>query len=75
MIYVGIDMHAKNMTIAAIKDNGELLPSQKITCHEMALERFFDEIGKPVQAVVEATANLYWISDWCHATGKVPTCS
>ena len=69
MIYVGIDMHAKNMTIAAIKDNGELLTSQKITCHEMALERFFDEIGKPVQAVVEATANWYWISDWCRRQG------
>ena len=65
MIYAGIDMHARNMTIAAINNNGELITSQKITCQEKALQRFFDELEKPVQAVVEATASWYWISDWC----------
>ena len=40
MIYVGIDMHVKNMTIVTIKDNSELLTSQKITYHEMALKCF-----------------------------------
>ena len=69
MNYAGIDMHTRNMTIAVINDNGELLALKKIDCCKKTLEKFFDELKEPVQAVVEATSNWYWFSDWCTQQG------
>ena len=43
-----------------------LITLQKIVCHETDLQQFFGKLEKPIQAVVESTANWYWISDWCH---------
>ncbi|MEX0680741.1 MAG: IS110 family transposase [Balneolales bacterium] len=69
MVYVGIDMHSRNMIITAINDNGELVKSQKINCNEEERHCFFREFDQPIQAVVEATASWYWISDWCQQQG------
>ena len=69
MNYAGIDMHTRNMAIAVLNDNGELLALEKIDCCEKELEKFFNELKEPVQAVVEATSNWYWFSDWCTQQG------
>lgn len=69
MIYIGIDLHTRNMTIAAINDNGDLLKVETIRCCPLALDRFFSTINGPVQAVVECTSNWYWLDDWFNQKG------
>jgi len=65
MIHVGIDLHSRNMTLAAVNDNGELLPERKITNSAVLLEQFFADLPRPVQAVVECTSFWFWLADWC----------
>ena len=69
MIYIGIDLHTHNMTLAAINDNDEELALEKIKCNKRELESFFSKIDQPVQDVVECTGNWYWLDDWCGETG------
>lgn len=65
MIYVGIDMHPYNMTLAAVNDNGDFICEEKICCKTDELLRFFDRFDRPIQAVVESTSSWYWLNDWC----------
>src|SRR5690625_3426237 len=65
MIYVGIDMHPGNMTLAAVNDNADLVCEEKIPCDPDHLSSFFASIDRPVQAVVESTSSWYWLNDWC----------
>lgn len=67
MIHVGIDLHTRNMTLAAINNNGELLTLETIKCNAFKLERFFSGLDRPVQATVESTSNWYWLDDWCRS--------
>ena len=64
MIHVGIDLHTRNMTLAAVNDNGDLLKMECIPCCKLQLGQFFASIDEPVQAVVECTSSWYWLDDW-----------
>lgn len=66
MIHVGIDLHSRNMTLAAVNDNGELLAERKITNSPVLLEQFFTDLPRPIQAVVECTSFWFWLADWCY---------
>ena len=65
MIHVGIDFHSRNMTLAAVNNNGELIAERKISNSPILLEQFFADLPRPVQAVVECTSFWVWLSDWC----------
>ncbi len=65
MIYCGIDLHANNMVIVAINDNGDEVRQAKLPSNGRALEDFFSTFTEPVQAVVECTCFWYWLADWC----------
>lgn len=65
MIHVGIDLHTRNMTLAAVNDNGQLLTVEKLKSNSLELTCFFNKLERPVQATVESTSCWYWIDDWC----------
>jgi len=65
MIHVGIDLHSRNMTLVALNDNGDLICEVKTESNTIELERFFQNIDRPVQAAVECTSYWYWVADWC----------
>jgi transposase len=65
MIHVGIDLHSRNMTLAAVNDNGDLVLERKIVNSPLLLEQFFADLPRPVQAVVECTSFWFWLADWC----------
>lgn len=65
MIHVGIDLHSRNMTLVALKDNGALLSEVKTKSNPEGLHRFFSRLAPPVQAAVECTSYWYWVADWC----------
>ncbi len=69
MIHIGIDLHTRNMTLAAVNDNGDLLKLESIRCCSLALDRFFSKISHPAQAVVESTSSWYWLDDWFRHKG------
>lgn len=65
MIHVGIDLHSRNMTLVALKDNGDLLSEVKTKSSPQGLAGFFGRFTEPVQAAVECTSYWYWVADWC----------
>jgi len=69
MIRAGIDLHATNMVIVAINDNGEVVREAKLPTSPTRLAKFFSTLDRPVKAVVECTSNWYWLIDWCRANG------
>ena len=69
MIHIGIDLHTKNMSLAAVNDNGNLVKLESIPCNTVHLEQFFANLGRPVQATVESTSNWYWLDDWFRDQG------
>ena len=71
MIHIGIDLHSRNMTLAAVNNNGELIAERKISNSPILLEQFFADLPRPVQAVVECTSFWFWLSDW-YADQHIP---
>ena len=63
MFYSGIDLHKDNCVISTINHDGEMISQAKLPNHNNSIIRYFNEVGKPHKAVVESTANWYWLSD------------
>ena len=63
MLYSGIDLHRDNSMITTINDSGIIVNQQKLPNDEFAILNYFFSMGKQHRAVVEATANWYWLSD------------
>lgn len=63
MFYSGIDLHRDNSMITTINDSGTLVNQQKLPNDEVSILNYFFTMGNEHRAVVEATANWYWISD------------
>jgi transposase len=63
MLYSGIDLHRDNSMITTINDSGTIVNQQKLPNDEVSLLEYFFSMGNEHRAVVEATANWYWLSD------------
>ena len=63
MLFSGIDLHRDNSMITTINDSGAVVNQQKLPNDEQTILKYFFSMGKNHQAVVEATANWYWLSD------------
>ena len=63
MLYSGIDLHRDNSMITTINDSGAVINQQKMPNDELAILNYFFSMGRQHRAVVEATANWYWLSD------------
>jgi transposase len=63
MFYSGIDLHRDNSMITTVDYSGAIVDQQKLPNDELAILDYFFSMGKEHRAVVEATANWYWLSD------------
>lgn len=63
MFYSGIDLHKDMSVITTINENGSIIAQKKLPNHVAHLLGYFDSIGQDHKAVVESTANWYWLSD------------
>lgn len=67
MIYLGIDLHTRNMTICAVSFNGTKLGEWKLPNSTVHLDDLLGEFHEPIKAVVEATSSWYWLADWAQS--------
>lgn len=58
MIYLGIDLHTRNMTICAVSSNGTKIGEWKLSNCEDQLDKLINQFEQPIKAVVEATSRL-----------------
>ena len=63
MFYSGIDLHKNNSMITTIDDSGTIINQQRLPNDEFSILEYFLSLGKQHRAVVESTANWYWLSD------------
>jgi len=69
MLYSGIDLHKDNCVISTVNQNGEMINQSKLPNHNSSIIHYFSSMGKPHKAVVESTANWYWLSDLLRENG------
>ncbi len=71
MWYIGIDLHRKSLTVAAVDDSGQVRPPVRFDCQdtEQILATFRDL--SPFRAVIEATSTYRWLHDLIHEHGVV----
>jgi transposase len=61
MVYVGIDLHKKTITLCVMNQQRQVLQRQTFhCCQPEKIGAFFAQLG-PFQAVVEATASYEWL--------------
>ncbi len=65
MINAGIDLHADNMVIVAINNNGKVVREAILPSRTRVLDDFFNTFDEPIPAVVECPSFWYWLSDRC----------
>jgi len=63
MFYSGIDLHKYMSFITTIHENGIIVKQNKLPNDEYSILNHFFSIGIQHRAVVESTANWYWLSD------------
>jgi len=63
MFYSGIDLHRDMSMITTLNDEGIIIKQEKLPNDEHTILNYFYSIGKQHKAVVESTANWYWLSD------------
>jgi transposase len=71
MWHVGIDLHRKSLTIAAVHDSGEVRPAVRFSCLET--DRIVAALAamKPFRAVVEATSSYRWLYNLLSGHGTI----
>ena len=69
MLYSGIDLHKDNCVISTVNQDGKMIKQSKLPNHNISIIRYFSEMGKQHKAVVESTANWYWLSDLLKENG------
>lgn len=63
MYYSGIDLHKKTCFITTIDERGAIVKQDGLPNDEALILHYFFSLGTSHKAVVECTANWYWISD------------
>ena len=69
MLYSGIDLHKDNCFISTVNQEGKIIRQSKLPNHNNSIIRYFSGMGKQHKAVVESTANWYWLSDLLKENG------
>src|SRR5262249_36862475 len=61
MLYVGIDLHKKTITLCVVNQQRQVIGRRRLLCVEPAkIRQYFAQLG-PFVAVVEATASYEWL--------------
>jgi len=63
MLYLGIDLHKTSSMFTSINDNGTILNQKRLPYNESVILDYLFAMGSEHKAVVESTANWYWLSD------------
>jgi len=63
MLYSGIDLHKCFVLITVINESGCQISQVRINNDVNALISFFAQFNEPIEIVVEATLNWYWLVD------------
>jgi transposase len=69
MYYSGIDLHKRSCCISTIDSEGILVDQVELPNDECLILNYFQSKGGEHRAVVECTANWYWLSDLLLAHG------
>jgi transposase len=69
MWYAGIDLHRRYAVIAVLDSQGEELCLRRVENDAAAWRAVVEALGRPGQAVVEATGNWFWLVDLLAAAG------
>ena len=63
--YCGIDLHAKNMFLCVLNDQGEMLLHRNLPAKPESLERALKPFREGLVVGAECTFSWYWLADWC----------
>jgi transposase len=71
MWYIGVDLHRKSLTVAAVDDAGQVRPPVRFDCQNTeAIVALFTALT-PFRAVIEATSTYRWLADLLCPLGTV----
>ncbi len=63
--YCGIDLHAKNMYICILNDEGKIMVHQNIKTDPVAFLNIINPYRQDIAVAVECMFTWYWIADLC----------
>lgn len=63
MLHVGVDLHKRQAQIAVVDDAGTVRTNCAVACDRESMREFFASLPEPVEVVMEATSNWYWLCD------------
>jgi transposase len=63
MLHSGLDLHKRTLVISTVNDAGEPVDDVTLPTTRTAVRTYFERHAGPHQAVVESTANWYWLRD------------
>jgi transposase len=63
MYYTGIDLHRKTSFITTIDSDGRIVKKSNLVNDESTILEYFLTLDDDTQAVIESTANWYWLYD------------
>jgi transposase len=69
MCYTGIDAHKDNCFLTTVNDAGVVVKRARLRNEPVLILDYFRDLPGPHNAVVESTANWYWLSDLLEAKG------
>lgn len=61
MLYIGLDVHSKWMTIKGFNpDNGDFVENKKQSNDELSLREYFSNFTEPLHGVMES-GTIFWL--------------
>ncbi len=69
MYYTGIDEHKDNCFLTTVNEAGDVTKRARLRNDRALILDYFHGLSGPHQAVVESTANWYWLSDLLDSNG------
>ena len=69
MYYSGIDLHKRTCYITTLDETGAVVDHGRFPNNESVILKYFLSFGTSHKAVVECTANWYWLSDLLNGHG------
>jgi transposase len=73
MLYAGIDLHRKYLVVVVLDRGGAVVDERRLPNDAEVVRGYFDGLGEPVRAVVEAMGSWHWLYDVLTGEGIVTT--
>lgn len=69
MLHSGIDLHKNDLVIGTLDSSGKVVKERRLRTQRDAVAEYFRRLPGPHRAVVESTANWYWLADLLQEEG------